>query len=375
MIKGTTKLLGVIGHPIAHSLSPVMHNAAISHLGVDFVYLAFPVKPEDLKAALLGFEAIGLRGFSITIPHKQAILPLLSEVSPIARAIGAVNTVYRTDKGWCGTNTDVEGFLAPLQPPPTPPYQGGATEVKSALESGNRTAESSHSPDQGGATEVKSALESGNRTAESSHSPDQGGATEVKSALESGNRTAESSHSPDQGGARGESDWSQKVAVILGNGGAARAVVAGCAQLGCAQIHVVGRQQQNLAEFQQSWVDSPIPVKSLQVHTWDNLSRLISQADLLVNTTPVGMYPQGEKSPIPLAAIDQISPGAIAYDLIYNPSPTQFLKDAQLRGAQVIDGLPMLVQQGAAALKIWLETESVPVEVMRLALRKHLGLD
>ncbi len=325
MIKGTTKLLGVIGHPIAHSLSPVMHNAAISHLGVDFVYLAFPVKPEDLKAALLGFEAIGLRGFSITIPHKQAILPLLSEVSPIARAIGAVNTVYRTDKGWCGTNTDVEGFLAPLQPPPTP--------------------------------------------------PDQGGATEVKSALESGNMTAESSHSPDQGGARGESDWSQKVAVILGNGGAARAVVAGCAQWGCAQIHVVGRHQQNLAEFQQSWVDSPLPVKSLQVHTWDNLSRLISQADLLVNTTPVGMYPQGEKSPIPLAAIDQISPGAIAYDLIYNPSPTQFLKDAQLRGAQVIDGLPMLVQQGAAALKIWLETESVPVEVMRLALRKHLGLD
>lgn len=293
MIKGTTKLLGVIGDPIAHSLSPVMHNAAISHLGVDFVYLAFPVKPEDLKAALLGFEAIGLRGFSITIPHKQAILPLLSEVSPIARAIGAVNTVYRTDKGWCGTNTDVEGFLAPLQPPPT--------------------------------------------------------------------------------SRRGESDWSQKVAVILGNGGAARAVVAGCAQLGCAQIHVVGRHQQKLAEFKQSWVDSPIPVKALQVHTWDNLSRLISQADLLVNTTPVGMYPQGEKSPIPLAAIDQISPGAIAYDLIYNPSPTQFLKDAQLRQAQVIDGLPMLVEQGAAALKIWLETESVPVEVMRLALRKHLG--
>ncbi|MGB7892535.1 MAG: shikimate dehydrogenase, partial [Microcoleus sp.] len=121
MIKGTTKLLGVIGHPVEHSLSPAMHNAAISHLGVDFVYLPFPVKPEDLKAALAGFAAIGVRGFSITIPHKQAILPLLSEVSPIARAIGAVNTVYLTDKGWCGTNTDVEGFLAPLQTPLTPP--------------------------------------------------------------------------------------------------------------------------------------------------------------------------------------------------------------------------------------------------------------
>src|SRR6476469_1476105 len=139
MIKGTTKLLGVIGHPVEHSLSPAMHNAAISHLGVDFVYLPFPVKPGDLKAALAGFAAIGVRGFSITIPHKQAILPLLSEVSPIARAIGAVNTVYLTDKGWCGTNTDVEGFLAPLQ---TPPYQGEAKDSISPLERGNTAVES-----------------------------------------------------------------------------------------------------------------------------------------------------------------------------------------------------------------------------------------
>jgi len=300
MIKGTTKLLGVIGHPVEHSLSPAMHNAAISHLGVDFVYLPFPVKPGDLKAALAGFAAIGVRGFSITIPHKQAILPLLSEVSPIARSIGAVNTVYLTDKGWCGTNTDVEGFLAPLQTPPTPPYQGGS---------------------------------------------------------------------------RGGSDWSQKVAIILGNGGAARAVVAGCAQLGCAEIHVVGRSEQNLGEFQQSWVNSPMPVQNFQVHTWDKLSMLISQADLLVNTTPVGMYPQGEKSPVASGAIDRISAGAIVYDLIYNPNPTQFLKDAELRGARAIDGLEMLVQQGAAALKIWLNKESVPVDVMRQALLQHLGLD
>ena len=135
MIKGTTKLLGVIGHPIAHSLSPAMHNAAISHLGVDFVYLAFPVKPEDLEVALAGFGAIGLQGFSITIPHKQAILPLLSEVSPIAQAIGAVNTVYLTDKGWCGTNTDVEGFLAPLRRAGTgaPPLQTGENSLKVPL--------------------------------------------------------------------------------------------------------------------------------------------------------------------------------------------------------------------------------------------------
>jgi shikimate dehydrogenase len=350
MIKGTTKLLGVIGHPVEHSLSPAMHNAAISHLGVDFVYLPFPVKPGDLKAAIAGFAAVGVRGFSITIPHKQAILPLLSSVSPIARSIGAVNTVYLTDKGWCGTNTDVEGFLAPLQTPPTPPYQGGAKDAASGLESDNTAVESDLPPYE-------------TRAVESCPPPYQGGAR------------GGSDPPPYQGGARGGSDWSQKVAVILGNGGAARAVVAGCAQLGCAEIHVVGRSEQNLGEFQQSWVNSPMPVQNLQVHTWDKLSMLISQADLLVNTTPVGMYPQGEKSPVASGAIDRIKAGAIVYDLIYNPNPTQFLKDAQLRGARAIDGLPMLVQQGAAALKIWLDRESVPVDVMRQALRQHLGLD
>ncbi|MBE9093746.1 shikimate dehydrogenase [Tychonema sp. LEGE 07203] len=341
MIKGTTKLLGVIGYPVEHSLSPAMHNAAISHLGADFVYLPFPVKPGDLKAALAGFAAIDLRGFSITIPHKQAVLPLLSEVSPIARSIGAVNTVYRTEKGWCGTNTDVEGFLAPLHPPPTPPCQGGAKDAISPLERGNTAVESSPPPYQARGGSETEAVES----------------------------------SPPPYQARGGSDWSQKVAVILGNGGAARAVVAGCAQLGCAEIHVVGRNEQNLAEFKQSWVNSPMPVQNLQVQAWDNLSRLISQADLLVNTTPVGMHPQGEKSPVAAAALDRISAGAIVYDLIYTPNPTQFLKDSQLRGARTIDGLEMLVQQGAAALKIWLDTESVPVDVMRQALRQHLGLD
>ena len=289
MIKGTTKLLGVIGHPIEHSLSPIMHNAAISHLGLDYVYLAFPIKPEDLNAAISGFAAIGLEGFSITIPHKQAILPLLSEISPVAIAVGAVNTVYRTEKGWAGTNTDVQGFLAPLRSP------SSDTSID---------------------------------------------------------------------------DWSQKIAVILGSGGAARAVVAGCAKLGCAEIHIVGRHPDKLAKFQQSWINSPLPV-NLITHTWESLPHLISKADLLVNATPIGMYPQRENSPVDVNLLDQISPGAIAYDLIYTPNPTEFLKQAQKRGAIIIDGLEMLVQQGAAALEIWLQ-KTVPVEVMRHSLQQHL---
>ena len=285
LITGTTKLLGVIGDPIEHSLSPVMHNAAIAHLGVDYVYLPLPVKTADLGVAIGGFNAIGLQGFSVTIPHKQAILSVLSEVSAVAKVVGAVNTVWRTDSGWSGTNTDVEGFIAPL-------------------EAYNR-------------------------------------------------------------------NWSQTTPLILGHGGAARAVVVGLTQLGCTEIHIVGRDVQKLSQFQQSWVNAPLPI-TINVHRWEQLPELISQADLVVNTTPVGMYPNVDQSPIDNAAMQKIKEGVIAYDLIYTPNPTQFLQQAQQQGAITIDGLEMLVQQGAAALKIWLE-QTPPVDIMRQSLRQHLG--
>jgi shikimate dehydrogenase len=285
LITGTTKLLGVIGDPIEHSLSPVMHNAAIAHLGVDYVYLPLPVKTADLGVAIAGFNAISLQGFSVTIPHKQAILPVLSEVSAVAKVVGAVNTVWRTDSGWSGTNTDVEGFIAPLQA-----YNW---------------------------------------------------------------------------------NWSQTMPLILGHGGAARAVVVGLTQLGCTEIHIVGRDVQRLSQFQQSWVNAPLPI-TINVHRWEQLPELIGQADLVVNTTPVGMYPNVEQSPIDNAAMQKLKEGAIAYDLIYTPNPTQFLQQAQQQGAITIDGLEMLVQQGAAALKIWLE-QTPPVDIMRQSLRQHLG--
>jgi shikimate dehydrogenase len=102
-----TQLLGVLGDPIHHSLSPTMHNAALAELGLDYVYLAWRVAAADLATAVAGLRAIGVRGFSVTIPHKQAIMPLLAEVTPEAAAIGAVNTVWATPQGWAGTNTDV----------------------------------------------------------------------------------------------------------------------------------------------------------------------------------------------------------------------------------------------------------------------------
>lgn len=287
-ITGKTKLLGVIGHPVEHSLSPVMHNTALTKLGLDYIYLPFPIRPENLETAIAGFAAIGIVGFNITIPHKQAILPLLSEISPIAKAVSAVNTVVRQGDIWIGTNTDVEGFIAPLQ-------------------------------------------------------------------------------------TTYEQNWHQKKALILGNGGAARAVIAGCQQLGLAEIHLVGRNLYKLQEFKHSWENSPF-ADQFQVHSWEELPNLIPQANLLVNTTPVGMYPHIDQSPLSAEEMVKLPTDAIAYDLIYIPQPTKFLQLAEKQGAITIDGLEMLIQQGAAALKIWLQTEQVPVVEMRQALRNYLGL-
>ena len=287
LITGKTKLLGIIGDPVEHSLSPVMHNSAIASLGLDYVYIPFPVKQGDLSRAIAGFSAIDLAGFSVTIPHKQDIMPLLSEISADAAKIGAVNTVWRTASGWKGTNTDVEGFVVPLK------------------------------------------------------------------AI--------------------SRDWKKLTPVVLGNGGAARAVIVGLVNLGCQEIHVVGRNRDKLARFYQSWQHAPAIGSSLKIHNWENLSSLLSTADLLVNTTPVGMSPQVDASPIDEALMQKLKPQAIAYDLIYTPNPTQFLKLAQAQGAIAIDGLEMLVQQGVAALKIWLQ-QPVPVEVMRNSLKEHLGI-
>lgn len=287
MITGKTKLLGIIGDPVEHSLSPVMHNAAIAHLDLDYVYVPFHVKPEDLERAIAGFEAIGLVGFNVTIPHKQAILPMLSEIEPEAEMVGAANTIWRTETGWRGTNTDVKGFIAPL-------------EEKSR-------------------------------------------------------------------------DWNNIAPVILGNGGAARAVVVGCHQLGCQEIHVIGRDREKLKKFKQSWQNTPLE-EAIIIHSKEEeLSEMVSKAKLLVNATPIGMSSHVNKSPVEPFVMKTLPKDAIAYDLIYNPSPTEFLKLAKQQGVEAIDGVEMLVQQGATALEIWLNCP-VPVDIMRESLLQQLRL-
>ena len=301
-ISGRTALVGVLGDPVRHSLSPAMHNAALAELGLEWAYLALPTPAADLATVVRGLEAMGCRGLSVTIPHKQAVAELCRERSPLAQRVGAVNTLVPLDGGgWMGTNTDVEGFMAPLR------------------------------------------------------------------------------HGP----------WQGKRALVLGCGGSARAVVAGLVELGFGAITVAARRPEALAAFAQAcgpWAPQLTPL------AWGDLDSAadqassqaalghtaLAQADLVVNTTPIGMAsptdPAALKAcPLNPAQLDQLQPGATVYDLVYTPRPTQLLRQAARRGCPTQDGLEMLVQQGAAALRLWSGVETVPTDAMRTAVETALA--
>ena len=294
---GSTALVGVLGDPVRHSLSPAMHNAALAALGLDWVYLALPVAAADLATVVAALEALDCRGLNVTIPHKQAVAALAAELSPLAQRLGAVNTlVRRPGGGWLGTNTDVEGFLAPLR----------------------------------------------------------------------------------EGGWPGTRAPGQR-AVVLGCGGSALAVLAGLEQLGFGSIAVAGRNATALAALQagcREWLPALEPLAWTTADD-EQLLQALAQADLVVNCTPVGMASTTDplaanRSPLSAAALDRLRPESGVYDLIYTPRPTALLGGAAERGCRTWDGLEMLVQQGAAALRLWSGRDTVPVAAMRQAALERL---
>ena len=320
-INGATALVAVLGDPVRHSLSPVMHNAALRELGLDWVYLALPTPAARLACVLEALEAIDCRGLNVTLPHKQAVAALVAERSALAERVGAVNTlVPRQEGGWLGTNTDVEGFLAPLRAEGIQPRR----------------------------------------------------------------------------------------AVVLGCGGSARAVIAGLITLGVERIGVAGRRadsREALVESCRAWApaleavawqpeapgDSPHrehragETRAGEQQTGEPQARKtqareqaalltdwLAEADLVVNTTPVGMASTTDpsaalRSPLEADALAALQRGATVYDLIYTPRPTALLRQAAARGCHGLDGLDMLVQQGAAALRLWSGVDDIPVDAMRRA--------
>jgi 3-dehydroquinate dehydratase/shikimate dehydrogenase len=262
-----TDVYGVVGLPVGHSVSPAMHNAAFGAMGLDAVYLPLPAVSADDFTAFA--RAVGLKGASVTIPHKLSLFDRVDDIDPVARRVGAINTIRVARSRWLGRNTDVEGFLQPL---------------------------------------------------------------------------------------RERTTVNGLVASVLGTGGAARAVAVGLSSSGC-RVRVHGRNQHH-AEAVASIASADVGPYPPERGTWD----------LLVNCTPVGMYPHVDETPIAASELT----GRYVYDLVYNPTATRLLRDAARAGCQTIGGLEMLVAQAHEQFHWWTGVQPPPA-VMRGAALERLA--
>ncbi|MFX0008862.1 MAG: shikimate dehydrogenase [Candidatus Hermodarchaeota archaeon] len=258
-----TKVLCVIGHPIEHSMSPVMHNAALKELSLDFIYLAFDVPPKDLEKAVLGFKKHDMKGINVTIPHKEAIIKYLDEIDHLAEKIGAVNTIKNINGQLIGRNTDAYG-------------------AKKAL---------------------------------------------IDTGFE----------------------LTGKKALIIGAGGAARAISFALSDE-IDEIFICNRTEERAIKLAKDLKDSTKITATGRTFSTDVLKSLIDKVDLLINTTPLGMYPDVEKTPIPRKFL---ADHLFVYDIIYNPLKTQLLKDASETGCKTLNGIDMFINQGALAFEWW----------------------
>ena len=276
MISGKTIICGIIGDPVEHSMSPLMHNTAFKTLGLDYAYVPFKVKSLELRKAIEGIRGMNLRGVNVTIPHKVAVMPLLDRIDPLAEKIGAINTIVNDDGILTGYNTDAAGFLQTL-------HERGI-------------------------------------------------------------------------------ELAEKRVLLLGAGGAARAI-GNILAAEKAKLMVLNRRQElswaeDLARRLVQSYGAGVEVGEL---TNENLKNAITNVDILVNATSLGMSPDNDQTPVPA---DLFQANITVFDIIYNPLPTRLLQEAKAAGARTIDGLEMLVQQGAVSFEKWTGIKA-PVDVMR----------
>jgi len=288
-----TKILGVIGDPIEHSLSPIMHNYVLDSLGLDYRYLAFHVRREEVGGVGQAFRTLGLAGLNVTIPHKEAVLGQMEHLTPEAEAVEAVNTIGMDEEGrLVGHNTDIEGFR-------------GSLRIRGL----------------------------------------------------------------DRG-------LAGNPAVVLGAGGAARAVLYALAGAGAGPLVLANRTTARAEEIAR-WCVSHFPKTAVEIvfpSDRQTMARALEEAFITVNVTPVGMAPNSGESPLPREIIPR--PGSVVYDTIYNPSATMLLQTAAKHGCSAVGGLDMLIIQGMESLSWWLG-QPVPwaemIEELRQILKEALA--
>lgn len=284
-INGRTRVFGIFGWPVEHTFSPMMHNSAFNRLGLDCVYVPFPVDPDLLGKAVEGIRSMGLSGVNVTIPHKSTVIKYLDEVSPEAKLIGAVNTIVNKNGFLTGYNTDAMGFVKSLK------LDGG-------------------------------------------------------------------------------SDPAGKRVMILGAGGAARAVTIQLAVSGIKELTIASPVAEEITSLAETITGSlNIPVKGL---IWDKqaITDCFEETDILINATPLGMHPNTEE--MPPVEVGLLAEHTLVCDLIYNPGETLLLRKAAERGLKTLNGIGMLLYQGAIAFELWTGQEP-PVEIMRDALQRALA--
>jgi shikimate dehydrogenase len=280
-IKGSTNIVGLIGHPVEHSFSPPMHNAAFKALGMDYAYVAFDVDPLNLKSAIDGAKSLSIKGFNVTIPHKIEVMKHLDEIDEVAALIGAVNTIdFKDMKGY---NTDGIGAVKAIE------------EV-----------------------------------------------TSIK------NRNV----------------------VVAGAGGASRAISFYIAKYGADSLTILNRNVEKADNLAKDVSNSNL-INDVKSDSMSEINSHVADADILINTTPVGMHPNVDDEPIVLA--DNMHDDLVVFDAVYNPNDTVLIKEAVKAGAKPVYGIKMLLYQGAESFRIWTGCDA-PVGVMEDALRKTLGL-
>ncbi|MBN2326703.1 MAG: shikimate dehydrogenase [Candidatus Omnitrophica bacterium] len=282
LISGSTQICAVIGDPVEHSLSPCMHNAAYQALKLDFAYVAFHVK--NVGKAMEGMRGLGIRGLSVTIPHKVEVMQYLDEIAPLAKRIGAVNTVTNENGRLLGANTDGFGALNAIE-----------------------------------------------------------------------------EHENVDG----------KSIVFLGVGGAARGVgfTIACERSPKNIIFAYRDEDRDMAD---GLINDLHPHTSVPIYTSSlkpvELKEAITTADVIINTTPIGMSPHVNEC---LVDESLLSERHLVFDVIYNPAKTLLLQRAERRFARIINGVPMFVNQGAEQFRLWTGQEP-PVDVMHEAVKNAL---
>ncbi|MPZ90817.1 MAG: shikimate dehydrogenase [Actinobacteria bacterium] len=276
--RDASHFVGVLGWPLEVTLSPLMHNVGFRRLGLDWIYLRWPVAPDDLDHAVRGLRALGADGANVTMPHKESIVEHLDSLDEDAGAIGAVNTVRRSGKELIGHNTDVVGFSEFL--------------------------------------------------------------------------VEDAGFQPD-----GTS------ALVLGAGGAARAVVKALGNLGAGDVTIAARNREAGASVAALADDA---TRSARAIGWEDASDLIDGVDLVVNATPIGM--RGEA----LLSRGTFRPNQCVIDLIYSPPTTPLIERARASGANGWGGLGMLVRQAAASFAIW-TGQQAPLDAMSAAAIRGIG--